>query len=294
MIKSEKLSDKPDQIEEVSKKPLSDEELSSLIKASKVSEFNEVELRVKKSENQSFKKVTLHDIAKQINKLNNEKNIEENKKDNSEKQETNKSDKNDDEENIHEKLDQKHNEDKEENKNISPDENNEVNSNTESQIEQKKSIEEDEHLKVLEEEKKMAYERGKNDTLNEIKEGSDAAIAKFKQVIENISKVEELDLKNFEKIIEDKVIELASDLTGKVIKELPSEFIKKIKSLLSQLENIDGNIDIFINEDDHKVIESNKNFKNEIKKLNISSLKELQNGEIELKVNGIVIRKTIK
>ena len=129
---------------------------------------------------------------------------------------------------------------------------------------------------------------------NEIKEGSDAAIAQLKKVVENISKVEELDLHNIEKVIQKKVTEIIFDLTGKIIKELPSEFIKKIKSLLSQLENIEGNIDIFINEEDHKVIESNKSIKNEIKKLSLYSSKELQHGEIELKVNGISIRKTIK
>ena len=37
-----------------------------------------------------------------------------------------------------------------------------------------------------------------------------------------------------------------------------------------------------------------KNIKNEIKKLSIKSNKELNHGEIELKVNGITIRKTIR
>ena len=58
--------------------------------------------------------------------------------------------------------------------------------------------------------------------------------------------------------------------------------------------NIEGNIDIYINERDYKVIESNKNIKNEIEKLSIKADKELNHGEIELKVNGITIRKTIK
>ena len=65
MIKSEKTQDKAEKLEEVAKKPLSVEELSSLIKASNVSKFNEVELKVKKKESERFKKVTLHDIAKQ-------------------------------------------------------------------------------------------------------------------------------------------------------------------------------------------------------------------------------------
>ena len=69
MNKTEKLVENSEKSEEISNKPLSDEELSSLIKASNTSTFNEVELRVKKTENESFKKVTLHDIAKQVNQL---------------------------------------------------------------------------------------------------------------------------------------------------------------------------------------------------------------------------------
>ena len=294
MIKSEKPLDKPEQLEEVTKKPLSDEELSSLIKASNVSKFNEVELKVKKRESESFKKVTLHEIAKQINNLNEEKNIKENKKNNVDKQEINENKKNNDEENKHNELDQNKNEDTKESENIDQDEKNEINSKANIEEKQKKNIEEDEHLRVLEEEKNIAYKKGKSDAFNEIKEGSDAAIAQLKKVVENISKVEELDLQNFEKVIQEKIIEITSDLTGEIIKELPSKFIKKIKSLLAQLENVDGNIDIFINEEDHKVIENNKNIKNEIKNLCLYPSKELQHGEIELKVNGISIRKTIK
>lgn len=294
MIKSEKTQDKTEKLEEVAKKPLSVEELSSLIKASNVSKFNEVELKVKKKESENFKKVTLHDIAKQINNLNEEKNIKENKKQNIDEQENNENKNDNNNENKYNELDQNQNEDKKENENIDEDEKNEINLNTINEEKQKKSIEEDEHLKVLNKEKKIAYEKGKSDAFNEIKEGSDAAIAQLKKVVENISKVDELDLQNLEKVIEKKVTEMTFDLTGNIIKELPSEFIKKIKSLLAQLENIEGNIDIFINEEDHKVIESNKSIKNEMKKLCLYSSKELQHGEIELKVNGISIRKTIK
>ena len=59
-----------------------------MIKASNNSKFNEVELKVKKDENESFKKITLHDIAKQINQQNKEINIEV-EKNNIKKQNTN-------------------------------------------------------------------------------------------------------------------------------------------------------------------------------------------------------------
>ena len=122
---------------------------------------------------------------------------------------------------------------------------------------------------------------------------SDAAIAQLKKVIDSISNVEELDIKAFGENIEKKFSELVFDFTGKVIKELPEEFLNKIKVLLSHLENIEGNIKIFINERDFKVIESHKDIKNHIKKLNINPEKYLNHGEIELKVNGIIIKKTI-
>jgi erythromycin esterase-like protein len=82
MIEQEKSLLQTEETEKVTKKPLSNEELSSLIKASNDKKFNEAELKVKKNENESFKKVTLHDIAKQINQQNKEKIIEEDKKSN--------------------------------------------------------------------------------------------------------------------------------------------------------------------------------------------------------------------
>ena len=293
MIEKQKSLLQNEEAEKVSKKPLSNEELSSLIKASNNKKFNEAELRVKKNENENFKKITLHDIAKQINQQNKEKIIEEDKKSNFNQLKSSEEEK----ENIEEeKNDNKNNEiieSKENNEEINQELNASIN-NENIKTEDKKSIYEDEHLKLLEEEKKVAYQKGKTDALNEVKEGSDAAIAQLKKVIDSISRVEELDLSSFEKNIEEKVIELVNNLTGKVIKELPKEFVKQIKDLLSQLENIEGNIVTYINEKDYKVIESNKNIKNEIEKLSIKPDKELNHGEIELKVNGITIRKTIR
>ena len=293
MIEKQKSLLQTEEIEKVSKKPLSNEELSSLIKASNDKKFNEAELKVKKNENESFKKVTLHDIAKQINQQNKEKIIEEDKKSNLNQPKSSEEEK----ENIEEEKDDNENneiiESKENSEEINKESNISIN-NENNKKENKKSFYEDEHLKILEEEKKVAYEQGKTDALNEVKEGADAAIAQLKKVIDSISKVEELDLRSFEKNIEEKVTELVNNLTGKIIEELPKEFIKQIKDLLSQLENIEGNIAIYINEKDYKVIESNKNIKNEIEKLSIKPDKELNHGEIELKVNGITIRKTIR
>ena len=293
MIEKEKSLLQTEEIEKVSKKPLSDEEISSLIKASNNNKFNEVELKVKKIENQSFKKITLHDIAKQINQQNKEKIIKQDEKSNLNQSKSSE----DEKENIEEKKDDNKNNEIIKNKENNEDVNKGSNASTNNEnikTEDKKSIDEDQHLKLLEEEKKVAYEKGKTDALNEVKEGSDAAIAQLKKVIDSISRVEELDLRSFEKNIEEKVIELVNNLTGKIIEEFPKEYIKQIKDLLSQLENIEGNIAININERDYKVIESNKNIKNEIEKLNIKPFKELGNGEIELKVNGITIKKTIR
>jgi hypothetical protein len=296
MNKTEELMENSEKSEEISNKPLSDEELSSLIKASKTSTFNEAELRVKKTENENFKKVTLHDIAKQINQSknnNNNYNVHKENKDETDLE-------------IEEDVNQL--EAKDQNSNQNTKNNNDViNSEVEeksvedntpdkeiNEILEEKKIDVKEHLKILEEEKNIEYEKGKKDALNEIKEGDEAAVAKFKQISETISKVDKLDLKNLEKNIEEKVIELATNLTGKIIKELPLDFLKKIQTFVAQLENIEGNIKIFINENDYKVIESNKNLKKEIEKLSIFSSKDLKHGEIELKVNGIIVRNTIK
>ncbi len=293
MIEKEKSLLETEETEKVSKKPLSDEELSSLIKASNKSKFNEVELKVKKNENEGFKKITLHDIAQQVNQKNKEINTEEEKKNNLKQLNSDEEKK----ENFTEKKNENTYEETLENKDSNEDKNEEIDENfNDKDIKEpeKKNIDEEKHLQILVEEKKVAYEKGKTDALNEIKEGSDAAIVQLKKVVDSISKVEELDLKNLEKNIEEKVIEIVSDLTGKIIEELPEEFLKKIRDLLLQLENIEGNIKIFINDSDYKVIESNKNIKDQIKKLSINPNKHLNHGEIELKVNGIQIRKTIK
>ena len=52
-----------------SKKPLTEKELASLIKASNENSFNSIELKVKQKENNDFRKVTLHDIAKQAKEI---------------------------------------------------------------------------------------------------------------------------------------------------------------------------------------------------------------------------------
>ena len=284
--------------EEVSDKPLSDDELSSLIKASKESTFNEIELRVKQDEVESFKKVTLHDIAKQEKKDIKEDNLNKklnNTKDNTETKNNTQIDNTEEIENVIDNVQSNENKieenDADNKKEIG--ENDSSKKHQETEVENK-PIDSNEHLRILEEEKNIAYEKGKNDAYNEIKEGSDAAIAQLKKITESISKVEELDLKNFEDIVEKKVLELASDLAGNTIKDIPSAFIKKIKNLMSQLENIQGNISIYLNEEDLKSLESNKDIKKEIKNLNLYSSNDLGNGQIELKVNGITVRNVMK
>ena len=56
MIEKQKSLLQTDEIEKVSKKPLSNEELSSLIKASNNKKFNEAELKVKKMRMKVLKK----------------------------------------------------------------------------------------------------------------------------------------------------------------------------------------------------------------------------------------------
>ena len=267
-----------------SKQPLSDKELASLIKASQQGRFNSVELNKKKEQSNDFKKVTLHDIAKQAREVKNNydtqtKNSKEVEvKDNKKITEENPQDK-------IEEIESNGNENKEKLINGDKEELEEI-------IEEKK-INEEEHLKKIEEEKKVAYDKGRKDALDEIKEGSDAAIAELKKITKSISNIEEFDLKNIENLISDKILELSSDLSGKIIKALPTDFIKKIKVFLSDLENIEGNIDIFISESDHKVIESNKDIKKEISGLRLYPNKDLKHGEIELKVNGIKVTKKL-
>jgi len=286
MINKENSLNNLTDIDVVSKQPLSDKELSSLIKASQQGSFNTVELNKNKEQSNDFKKVTLHDIAKQARGLT-EKNT--NQKNDSVEVETKDNKKTSEEKIINKEneLESNNNESKEK---LVNDEKKELEKNI--KVDENKINEED-HLKKIEEEKKIAYDKGRKDALDEIKEGSDAAVAELKKITKNISNIEEFDLKNIETLISDKVLELSSDLSGKIIKALPTDFIKKIKVFLSELENIEGNIDIFISETDHKVIESNKDVKKEILGLRLYSNKDLKHGEIELKVNGIKVTKKL-
>ena len=284
MNNKEKVSEALNEEDGNSKKPLSDQEIASLIKASNQKNFSAVELRVKKENSNNFKKVSLHEIAK-LEKVKKETekelrdDIEKNTIEESEKKKNLKIE----EDNISDdKTSQPQGNLQKENENLQ-----EKNDDKEEVIE--KVFKEKEHLNILEEAKKSEYERGKQDAFNEIKDGSEAAIAQLKKLTENISKIENFDLENLESLISNKILELTSDLSGKIIKALPTDFLKKIKKFLTQLENIEGDINVFINEDDLKVLLSDKNIKKEIENLRIFSNKELKHGEIELQINGIKV-----
>lgn len=277
-------------------KPLSDREIASLIKASQHKNFNTVELKVKKENNNNFRKLSLHEIAKQVKDTTvQESEIQHDieKKDNKEVD-----NKIDNKEEISKQLNDKNKDKNDKNKDINDKDKSfekdattseEQDSKEEETEKKEKTLKEEEHLNILEEAKNNEYQRGKNDAFSEIKEGSEAAIAQFKKIIENISKVEKFDLENLENLISDKVLELSSDLSGKIIKALPADFTNKIKKFISQLENIEGSIDVYINDKDFEVLDNDKNIKKEIKKLRLFAKKELKHGEIELEVNGIKI-----
>ena len=164
----------------------------------------------------------------------------------------------------------------------------------EKKVEKTKTFEQKEHLKILEEAKKEAFEKGKQEAYSEIKEGADAAIAKLNSISEKIAKTDQLDLTELENIISNRILDLTSELTGKIIKALPTEFLKKIQNFISTLENNDGKIEIFISENDFKVMEKNKDIKPKLKEMNINHKADLSNGEVTLKINGIEIKHKIQ
>ena len=287
MVSSEGLTSKKlDDNELDQDTPLSDEEISRLIKESRESSFERKE--IKKEMNESFKKVSLHDIAKKYGKDLSVKQ-EQSEKDEQEKPvniNTDTAESDIDKENK-EKV--KNEDDLETQDNIA--EEPKIQQEQENKI---KSLNEDEHLLILEEAKKEAYENGKQEAYSEIKEGADAAVAKLNSISEKISKTDQLDLSELENIISNKILDLSSELTGKVIKALPTEFLKKIKGFISSLENNDGKIDIFISENDYKEMEKNKDIKPKLKEMNISKNPKLNNGEVILEVNGIKIKQIVQ
>ena len=286
--------------EEINKNtPLSDEELSRLIQASRDDTFKAKAIKNKTEED--FKKVSLHDIAKKYNQQAELKEEAESSKDEveSSKEEGIKEEniKNDDtksnikenkeniiEKNDDNKLDANHKENDKE-----PEE-----FDTDTKIQVSNKIDETQHMEILENAKKEAFEKGKAAALLEIKEGSDAAIARLTSISEKISKTENLDLIELENLISNKILSLSSELTGKIIKAIPTEFLKKIQSFVASLDNNDGKIQICISEDDYKVLEKNKDIKSKLKEMNFTSNTDLDNGEVILLVNGIRIKQTLE
>ena len=278
--------------ETVRDEPLSSQELASLIKASQDKGFNAVE--IKKEENAIFKKVSLHEIAKKAQKE--ERNISSenlqndtpkkdmHSKENNEKNTSKSTELDKSEDEIAQKIGES---DKIEDETDKKEE-------TKDNGLKEKYISEAKFNEELAKVKESSFEEGRKKAFDEIKEGSDAAIASLKKVVSELSAVDTLDLSNYEKQFSEKILELSSELSGKIITALPSEFLKKIKSFLVTLENVTGDIEIFINKEDYKSITKSKDLKNELSRLKITSNDNLNHGEIELRVNGIVISQKLK
>ncbi|PPR26882.1 MAG: hypothetical protein CFH34_00642 [Alphaproteobacteria bacterium MarineAlpha9_Bin4] len=274
--------------------PLSDEEISRLIQASREDTFKIKEIKNEVSTN--FKKVTLHDIAKKYSKDLEDKKEDINEKKQDDKESQGKVETKEEDDNLLEREDNKSKDSrlKEEGlKSLDKDPGPEEDENKNNFLEEK-VIEKNEHLKILENEKKTSYEKGKETAYSEIKEGADSAIAKLNSISDKIAKTELHDLTELENLISDKILNLSSELTGKIIKALPTEFLKKIKNFVSSLDNNEGKIEILISEDDYTVLEKNKDIKAKLKEMNISKKTELQNGEVELLVNGIRIKQKLE
>ena len=274
--------------------PLSDEEISRLIQASRENTFKIKEIKNEVSTN--FKKVTLHDIAKKYSKDLEDKKEDINEKKQDDKESQGKVETKEEDDNLLEREDNKSKDSrlKEEGlKSLDKDPGPEEDENKNNFLEEK-VIEKNEHLKILENEKKTSYEKGKEAAYSEIKEGADTVIAKLNSISDKIAKTELHDLTELENLISDKILNLSSELTGKIIKALPTEFLKKIKNFVSSLDNNEGKIEILISEDDYTVLEKNKDIKAKLKEMNISKKTELQNGEVELLVNGIRIKQKLE
>ena len=270
--------------------PLSDEEISRLIQASRETPFKKTAIKEEMAE--EFKKVSLHDIAKKYSKdIFTKKEADEDSK--NEKKDTKSEETKDTNESEIEETQSQKEKILDKNASIEKDKS-DVQEEEKKIVEKSKTFEQEEHLKILEEEKKEAFEKGKQEVYSEIKEGADAAIAKLNSISDQIAKTDQLDLSELENIISNRILDLTSELTGKIIKALPTEFLKKIQSFIETLENNDGKVEIFINENDFKIMEKNKDIKPKLKEMNISHKADLANGEVTLKINGIEIKHKIQ
>ena len=107
---------------------------------------------------------------------------------------------------------------------------------------------------------------------------------KFQNIFSNLSDLAENALYD---VIKKKIVEIAYDLAGYQIDQMPEKYEKKIKSLLKNINCFEDKITIEVNEEDHVAISKLEKFSDGLDKSIFVPNKDLLRGDIILNCDGM-------
>ena len=107
---------------------------------------------------------------------------------------------------------------------------------------------------------------------------------KFQNIFSNLSNLAEDMLYD---VIKKKIVEIAYDLAGYQIDQMPEKYEKKIKSLLKNINCFEDKITIEVNKDDHVALFKLENFSDGLDKSIFVPNKDLSRGDIILNCDGM-------
>jgi len=135
---------------------------------------------------------------------------------------------------------------------------------------------------------KNSTEENNNDSLNQINQDIDY----FKNIFSALSNLTE---KVIHKNIENKIIEIASELAGYQIDKMPEKYEKKIKTFLKSINRFEEKMSIETNDKDYEALLKIENFKSMNETIKFKPNSEISRGDIILNCDGMhYSEKTIK
>ena len=135
---------------------------------------------------------------------------------------------------------------------------------------------------------KNSTEENNNDSLNQINQDMDY----FKNIFSALSNLTE---KVIHENIENKIIEIASELAGYQIDKMPDKYEKKIKTFLKSINRFEEKMSIETNDKDYEALLKIENFKSMNETIKFKPNSDISRGDIILNCDGMhYSEKTIK
>ena len=127
---------------------------------------------------------------------------------------------------------------------------------------------------------KNSTEENDEDPLNQINQDIDY----FKNIFSALSNLTE---KTIHENIENKIIEIASELAGYQIDKMPDKYEKKIKTFLKSINRFEEKMSIETNDKDYEALLKIENFKNMNDTINFKPNSDISRGDIILNCDGM-------